>query len=199
MNARTGKFFFFLAWMHPKTNWHLQLKSKKVNYPTLRFQLETTILGGWNPAGMTGCWLLFTPSASSRRIPWKSDTKARLVWDDLSMKKLVKKTKVVGHTALSRMMSFESTTKSNLSSSPVSLFRSLMWDLQPWSCIIWLMLTHRDTVKRLHFSYWETTSGRLLSKPTLLSWLKIRQTCFQANKICLTLTHIEMGCDVLVQ
>lgn len=50
-------------------------------------------------------------------------------------------TKAGGHTTLSRMMSFESTTKSNLSSSPVSLFRSVMWDLQPWSCIIWLMLT----------------------------------------------------------
>lgn len=41
---------------------------------TLRFQLDTTIFGGWYPAGITGCWVRLTPETSSRRMPWTQIT-----------------------------------------------------------------------------------------------------------------------------
>lgn len=86
-------------------------------------------------------------------------------------------TKAVGHTTFSRMTSFESTTRSNLSSCPVSLFRSLMWDLQPWCFIIWLMLTRRHSGK----NYWETASGRLHSNHPALMFASVSQTCFRSQ------------------
>lgn len=53
---------------------------------------------------------------------------------------------------------------------------------------------HRDTVKRIYFSYWETASGRLISKPTLLSaCLKISQTCFKYSKTVLALKQYVMS------
>ncbi len=48
----------------------LQQRFPQVEKLTLRFQLDTTIFGGWYPAGITGCWVRLTPEASSRRMPW---------------------------------------------------------------------------------------------------------------------------------
>lgn len=117
---------------------------KKLTSHTLRFQLETTIFGGWNPAGMMGSLVRFTPSASSSRIPWKSDTAAQPGRKEPPPKKTKKPwIKAADRTTLSRMASFESTTRSNLSSCPVRLFWSIICDLQPWCFITWLMLRHR--------------------------------------------------------
>uniref|UniRef100_A0A2D4IGA4 Uncharacterized protein n=1 Tax=Micrurus lemniscatus lemniscatus TaxID=129467 RepID=A0A2D4IGA4_MICLE len=44
-------------------------KKEKKTSLTLRFQLEMIVLGGCRPVGRTGCWFLFTPTASSNNIP----------------------------------------------------------------------------------------------------------------------------------
>lgn len=116
---------------------------KQLASHTLRFQLETTIFGDSNPAGMTGSLVLFTPSASSSRIPWKSDTAAQPGGKEPPPPLSKPWIKAADRTTLSRMVSFESTTRSNLSSCPVRLFWSIMCDLQPWCFITWLMLRHR--------------------------------------------------------
>lgn len=70
--------------------------------------------------------------------------------------------KLEDRTTLSRMASFESTTRSNLSSCPVRLFWFIMCDLQPWCLIIWLMLTHNHMQKSALF----TVNSRSYSKCT---------------------------------
>lgn len=99
-----------------------------------RLSLEAESLQAWRAAG----------SCSHRQprrggSPGKQTRGPDVKWI-LFNERLCSNGKDAGPTTRSRMTSLESTTRSNLSSCPVSLLWSLMCDRQPWCFIIWLML-----------------------------------------------------------